>query len=313
MKKSIINTVTIALIAIVSLTFTACKKEKKQAIPSLKIGAMSSLDYIPYVIAQKVGIYDSLGLNVEIIKFFSPNERDAAFRGGQVDGTVTDYTCATIQHAGGIPLAFVVKHDGFFEMMALPEITSMEELKGKNVGVSRNTVIEYSTDKMLEAFGMTEGDVNKPEVNKIPLRMEMMLAKELDVSIFPDPFITLSKAKGFNSLCSTLDLDISVTGTIFTQDAIDNKGDAIKLLIEGYNLGVQYMMEHPRHEWAHILVEDAMIPEEFAETVVLPQYTKATVPSSKDIELTIEWLKKKELIPADYTGEGLVNPEFIPQ
>lgn len=313
MKKNLIYTTTVALVAFVLLTCNACNKQKKESIPTLKIGAMSSMDYIPYVIAQKVGIYDSLGLNVEIIKFFSANERDAAFRGGQVDGTVTDYTCATIQHAGGVPLAFVIKHDGYFEMMAVPELTSMDQLIGKNVGVSRNTVIEYSTDMMLQAFNMAESDINKPEVNKIPLRMEMMLASELDASIFPDPFITLSKAKGFNSLCSTKDLGISVTGTIFSQQAIDEKSEAIKLLIQGYNLGVQYMKNHAREEWAHILVEDAMIPEEFANSVILPDYTQAAVPSTRDIEQTIEWLKMKELIPAEYTGAGLVNSEFIPQ
>lgn len=168
MKKILFFPMAIALMTIVLFTCNSCNKQKKQSIPTLKIGAMSSMDYIPYVIAQKVGIYDSLGLNVEIIKFFSANERDAAFRGGQVDGTVTDYTCATIQHAGGVPLAFVVKHDGFFEMMAVPELTAMDQLKGKNVGVSRNTVIEYSTDMMLQAFNMAESDINKPEVNKVP-------------------------------------------------------------------------------------------------------------------------------------------------
>lgn len=305
---------TISLLISIALLFsTSCSKDKNNKVEySLKIGAMSSLDYIPYVVAQKAGIYDSLGLNIEIVKFFSANERDAAFRGGQVDGTVIDYTGAAIQHAGGMGLAIVMKHDGVFEMMAVPEIKSMEQLKGKKIGVSRNTVIEYTTDMMLQAYGMTENDIEKPEVNKIPLRMEMMLASELDASIFPDPFITISKAKGFNSLCSNKDLDISVTGTMLTQKVIEEKSDAIKLLIEGYNLGVQYMLDHPREEWSYILVEDAMIPENVANTVVLPEYTFAELPSKKDIDQTIKWLKDKELVPADYNGQGLVNPDFIP-
>lgn len=293
------------LFVTIALLFVACGGEKKKS-EVLKVGAMSSLDYIPYVLAKQLGYTDSLGVNLEIVKFFSANDRDAAFRSGQVDGTITDYTGAAIQHAAGLPLALVVKHDGYFEMMAQPTITSMADLKGKNVSVSRNTVIEYTTDKMLEAAGILPNEVEKPEVNKIPLRMEMMVGGEVDASVFPDPFITISKAKGFVSLGSTRDLGISVTGTIFSQKALEEKGTAIEALLEAYNLAADYINSHPREEWQEILVEEAGIPTELVHQVILPTYTHAELPSQKDIKETIEWLKAKELVPVNYKGEGLV-------
>ncbi len=293
------------LFVTIALLFVACGGEKKKS-EVLKVGAMSSLDYIPYVLAKQLGYTDSLGVNLEIVKFFSANDRDAAFRSGQVDGTITDYTGAAIQHAAGLPLALVVKHDGYFEMMAQPTITSMADLKGKNVSVSRNTVIEYTTDKMLEAAGILPNEVEKPEVNKIPLRMEMMVGGEVDASVFPDPFITISKAKGFVSLGSTRDLGISVTGTIFSQKALEEKGTAIEALLEAYNLAVDYINSHPREEWQEILAEEAGIPTELVHQVILPTYTHAELPSQKDIKETIEWLKAKELVPVNYKGEGLV-------
>lgn len=182
----------------------------------------------------------------------------------------------------------------------------MADLKGKNVSVSRNTVIEYTTDKMLEAAGILPNEVEKPEVNKIPLRMEMMVGGEVDASVFPDPFITISKAKGFVSLGSTRDLGISVTGTIFSQKALEEKGTAIEALLEAYNLAVDYINSHPREEWQEILVEEAGIPTELVHQVILPTYTHAELPSQKDIKETIEWLKAKELVPVNYKGEGLV-------
>lgn len=293
------------LFVAIGLLLAACGGEEKKS-EVLKVGAMSSLDYIPYVLAEKLGYTDSLGVDLEIVKFFSANDRDAAFRSGQVDGTVTDYTGAAIQHAAGMPLALVVKHDGYFEMMAQPALESMADLKGKKVSVSRNTVIEYTTDKMLEAAGLLPEEVEKPEVNKIPLRMEMMVAGEVDASVFPDPFITISKAKGFVSLGSTRDLGISVIGTIFSQKALEEKGAAIKALLEAYNLAVDYINSHPREEWQEILIEDAGIPAELVNQVVLPTYTHAELPSQEEIDETIKWLKARELVPADYKGEGLV-------
>lgn len=293
------------LFVTLALLLAACGGEEKKS-EVLKVGAMSSLDYIPYVLAEELGYTDSLGVDLEIVKFFSANDRDAAFRSGQVDGTVTDYTGAAIQHAAGLPLALVVKHDGYFEMMAQPSLVSMAELKGKKVSVSRNTVIEYATDKMLEVAGLSPEEVEKPEVNKIPLRMEMMVGGEVDASVFPDPFITISKAKGFVSLSSTRDLGISVTGTIFSQKALTEKGEAIKALMTAYNLAVDYINSHPREEWQEILIEDAGIPAELVSQVVLPTYRHAEQPSQKEIKETIEWLKARALVPVEYEGEGLV-------
>ena len=271
------------------------------------------MDYLPYVVAEKMGIYDSLGLEVEIVKFFSANDRDAAFRAAQVDGTVIDYTGAAIQHAAGMPLALITAHDGYFEMMATGGLSTMEDLRGKKVGVSRNTVIDYSTDLMLRAAGMEPTDVEKPEVNKIPLRLEMMLGGELVGSVFPDPFITIARSKGFASLSSTKALGISVTGTMMRREALDEKSESVKLLLEGYNLGVDYLLSHPRSEWQSILVEDAGIPEGLVDQVTLPDYRHAALPSVKDMEETLAWLHEHDLVPADYTGEGLVDGSYLPQ
>lgn len=300
------------IIALMGLLLPSCQKGEKEEKQSLKIGAMSSLDYLPYIIAQKMGYTDSLGLELEIVKFFSANDRDAAFRSGQLDGTVIDYTGAAIQHAAGLPLAIVVKHDGYFELMAQPSYTEIADLKGRQVSVSRNTVIEYATDKMLEAGGLSVNEVEKPEINKIPLRMEMMVAQQIDASVFPDPFITISKSKGFTSLSSTQELGISVTGTIFTQKALNEKGESIRLLLQAYNLGVDYLLSHDRKEWAEVLVKDAGVPKELIEQVILPQYTHASLPSDKDIRATLEWLKDKNLVPQTYEGEGLVSGDYLP-
>lgn len=66
------------VLAAIALLLPSCKKENKEeqtALAPLKVGAMSSLDYLPYVIAEKMGYTDSLGLDLEIVKFFSANDR----------------------------------------------------------------------------------------------------------------------------------------------------------------------------------------------------------------------------------------------
>ena len=305
---------TICFICSVLILLTACKSKKEQHeiytdLQPLKLGAMSSMDYLPYVIAQKQGIYDSLGLDLTIVKFFSANDRDAAFQSGNIDGTVIDYTGAALQQANGIPLAIVMENDGYFHFIASrsSRIDNIEQLKGKNIAVSRNTVIEYSTDQVLAKAGLSPNDVNKPEINKIPLRLEMLQNGQIDASIFPDPFATIAMRNGHNSLITTKDLGISVTGTIFSKKALADKRREIEVLIRGYNLGVEYINAHPQNEWKDILVEDAGVPETMTGDVRLPKYKEAQLPSPKDLESTLVWLKSKQLVPTAYKGENLVD------
>lgn len=296
------------------LLLTSCKGKKEQHemysdLQPLKLGAMSSMDYLPYVIAERQGIYDSLGLDLSIVRFFSANDRDAAFQSGNIDGTVIDYTGAALQHANGIPLAIVVENDGYFHLICEKNshITSPQQLKGKNIAVSRNTVIEYSIDQILTTAGLTSADVNKPEINKIPLRLEMLQNGQIEASVFPDPFATIAMRNGHHSLLTTKDLGISVTGTIFSGKALADKRREIEVLIRGYNLAVEYISKNPQTKWQNILIEDVGVPETMASDIRLPAYTKAKLPSPKDIESTLNWLKSKHLVPESYHGAALVD------
>lgn len=305
---------TICIICTALILLASCKAKKEQHeiytdLQPLKLGAMSSMDYLPFVIAEKQGIYDSLGLNLSIVKFFSANDRDAAFQSGNIDGTVIDYTGAALQQANGIPLAIVMENDGYFHLIASrnSHMSSIDQLKGKNIAVSRNTVIEYSTDQVLAKAGLSPAEVNKPEINKIPLRLEMLQNGQIDATILPDPFATIAMHNKHNSLITTKDLGISVTGTIFSKKALADKRREIEVLIRGYNLGVEYIKKHPQSEWKNILVEDAGVPESLTGEVVLPKYKEAQLPSPKDLESTLIWLKEKQLIPSAYQGENLVD------
>lgn len=305
---------TINLICAVLILLTSCKGKKEQFetytnLQPLTLGAMSSMDYLPYVIAKKQGFYDSLGLDLTIVKFFSANDRDAAFQSGHIDGTVIDYTGAALQQANGIPLAIVMENDGYFHLITErhSRIDHIEQLKGKNIAVSRNTVIEYSTNLVLAKAGLSSSEVNKPEINKIPLRLEMLQNGQIDATILPDPFATIAMRNGHHSLITTKDLGISVTGTIFGKKALTGKRREIEVLIRGYNLGVEYIKNHPQSEWKEILVEDAGVPEPLTGHISLPNYKEAQLPSPKDLESTLAWLKEKQLVPLAYQGENLVD------
>lgn len=278
----------------------------------ITLGVMSSLDYLPFAVACDKGIYDSLGVNVEITKFFSANDRDAALQAGSIDGTVIDLTGAVMQQAGGVDLKIIMKNNGSFSLVATDEsgIKTPADLAGKKTAVSRNTVIEYSTDLMAASAGVSPDDIDKVEINKIPLRLEMLRAKKIDACILPEPFVSMAAGDGCMEVENTENLGISVTATVITGKALKEKAEELRLLVKGYSLAVEYMRTHPADEWSDIIVKGAGVPQELLHKVALPAYETAKLPAEKDIASTIKWLKGKSLIPEKYDTAALCDSSF---
>ncbi|MFV0329041.1 MAG: ABC transporter substrate-binding protein, partial [Dysgonomonas sp.] len=99
------------LILSISLLLSACSGNKQESgeIPTLSVGVMSSMDYLPLAVAQREGYFAKHGVNVKIQKFVSANERDMAFQSGVVDGGVTDYTSAALLASGGFDMKLTSK------------------------------------------------------------------------------------------------------------------------------------------------------------------------------------------------------------
>ena len=313
MKKHII----VISIIFTALIFASCKgKEKiaeKNELQEINLGVMPSMDYIPFAVAQKMGIYDSLGLSVNFVRYLSPNDRDDDLKWGKLDGAITDLTRAISMQANGLGLKIIMKNDGILYLIVGKEsgIKNLSDLRQTNIGISENTVTEFSTDMVLQLANILTVNVNKPNITKMPVRLEMLQNGQIDASFFPDPYATVAKSNGHKSLISTKDLGINATETVFTERAIKDKKEEIKALVIGYNLGVNFIKTHPLKEWSDILKEDTDLPQSIIKKIPLPNYQQAELPKEKDIKASIGWLKIKQLIPESYNEKKIIDSTFV--
>ncbi|MDR2804187.1 MAG: ABC transporter substrate-binding protein [Dysgonamonadaceae bacterium] len=293
------------------LAFSACKSPDKKT-NSLKIGVMSSMDYVPLAVAREQGFFDRQGVRVEIQKFYSANDRDAAFQSGNIDGTVIDYTGAILQKAGGVDLKLTSACNATFCLMtAQPEIRQLSDLSNKKTGVSRNTVIDFCLEMALLSAHIPVTAIEKQEINKIPIRFEMMMKGLSDATVLPDPFISIATAKGAKSLVCMEDLGYAVTGIMFHTQAIDRKSDEIKAFYRDYNEAIEYIHTHSVEDLETVLVEEIGFPKALIASVQLPDYTPAQMPQEKDIQAVCAWLKEKKLIPEHFSTQDLSDKRFI--
>ena len=212
-----------------------------------------------------------------------------------------------------LPIA-IAEEQGFFSMpieivrLASPmERDAALQPGAVDASVTAYTLIDYATERSLvDAHGKPFA-YTRVEVQKIPIRLEMLSSGELDAAILPEPFATIGQSKGLVAIDVPRGLTVGITGLLFQRSALTSKEEAVRSFVSGYNQAIDYMQSHPRSEWAGALEKLLGVPKELAMRIPLPTYTKVTAPQTEDLTPILEWMKEKGLVPSTYTAEGLIT------
>lgn len=314
MKKKILAFV---LALIVSVSIVGCSKRKEEtgpeSIKTLTIGVMPDVDSLPFIIAQHNGYFKEEGIQVKIEHFKSAADRDTALQTGKIHGAISDMLAVVFFNDSDFDVKITSKTDGSFKLISGKGsgISKIEQSTGKSIGISKNTIIEYLTDRIMQASNI---DVNSPEkvaIPKIPTRLEMLNNSKLDMATLPEPLASAAIASGGKIVSSSDKLGINPGVMMFTKDAIDSKPEEIKLLYKAYNKSIKFLKEEKMESYIDFVIEEAGFPETVKKTLTLPDYSVASMPSEKELEEVLIWLKAKELTTSDYILQDVSNNSFI--
>jgi NitT/TauT family transport system substrate-binding protein len=303
------------LIVIIGVSLIGCSKEQPAAVPAktITIGVMPDVESIPFIIAEKNGYFTKEGVQVKIVPFNSAKDRDSALQSGQLDGMISDILAVVFANEGGINLKICAKTDGNIELMAGKDsgIISVTDLKGKNIGLSTNTIMEYTTDRMLEAGQVKPEDVKKVAIPQMPTRLEMLQGGKVDAAIMPEPLAGLAIKNGAKVLNSTDNMSNKAGAIAFTSKSLQESPAEIKAVFRAYNDAVEYLQKEPLANYVDFIIQAQGFPAEIKDSFKLPQYTKAELPSEKIFNDVVKWLKDKNLIKGSYEYKALVDEQVL--
>lgn len=291
------------------------KEDAKTSEPIYyKIGTMPSIDAFPLIVAKEKGYFDEENINVEIVVFQSPVERDAALQSGQIDGTVTDIVSAALVQDSGTKIKIttitsgVTSEEGPFAIMAAPDsgIQNVADLKGKSIGVSTNTVIEYVTEGLIAEQGLTSSDVEMTMIPNIPLRMEMVLNGQLDAGTFPEPMITYMESKGAIRVVDDTHTDLSQAVLVMTDQALQEKAAGFGAFFRAYSKAVEAINANPE-EFRELFVEQVRVPEEVKDLIEVPKFSTPQNPTETQVQNILSWMQKKGLLNQELKYDDLVK------
>lgn len=303
------------LLVVFSLSLIGCGEGQEVPNPkkTINIGVMPDVESIPFIIAEKNGYFEKENVQVKIEHFKSAKDRDSALQSGQLDGVITDLLAVVFANEGGFELKVIAKNDGDIKLLAGANsgINSIDALEGKTVGLSTNTIMEYSFDKMLETSSLSPEDVKKVAIPQLPTRLEMLQAGKIDVAILPEPLAGLAVKEGAKVLLSTDELGNKAGAIAFTEKSLQENNEDIKAIFRAYNEAVEYLQSEPLDDYIDFLIDKQGFPAAVKDTLVLPPYSKATPPDVKVVNDLVEWAAAKEFIKANYEYEDLVDDQIL--
>jgi len=303
----------------IAVVFVTLFMYSSAAAESLKIGLLQIEDSVPFYVAEQGGFFSQENIEVELVPFLSALERDSALTAGAIDGAISDPIGALLLDKGRGLIKITslglgkTPAEGVFAILAAPssEILTLDDLKGVEIAVSSSTIIEYVTDRLLELQGFSPEEINKVDVKKMPIRMQMLLSDSVQAATLPEPLSSIAAGKGARILISDADLDQSLSQTVvvISTEALKTKKEAVQSLFKAYGRAVEAINGDPE-SYRSLVVEKGRIPPFLADKYPIAIYPSPE-PFSRDLfEPAAQWLATKELIEP-ITYEEIVATDFL--
>jgi NitT/TauT family transport system substrate-binding protein len=308
--------IALALVTLI-LILSACAP---QTAGSLKIAVLPIIDTLPMYVAQQEGLFAKHGANVEFIPVASAPERDQLIAAGGADGTINETLAVMLFNKENVQMEVVryalrpTQGNGHFFILASAKsgISSVDGLKGVEIGVSQGTVIEYVTERLLQADGFNSDEIKTVAVPKIPDRMALLASGELPAGVMPDPLASLVVSQGGVIVAddsSHPEYGFSVIS--FRKDVIDANPGAIRGFLAAIEEATEYLNADPA-KYKNLLSEQKLVPPPLMESYQVPVFPAANVPTEAEWKDALSWLKEKGILTTDVSYEDSVNASLLP-
>ncbi len=307
-----------SVLLILVFVLSACSSAAEPA--NLKIAVLPIIDTLPMYVAQQEGLFAKHGVNVEFVPVASAPERDQILAAKQADGTVNETLAVMAFNKEAIQMQVVryalrpTERHGHFFIIAAGEsgITSVDGLKGVEIGVSQGTVIEYVTERLLQEADFTADEIKTVAVPKMPDRMALLASGELKAGVLPDPLAALVVGQG--GLIVTDDSKYPEYGfsvISFRKEVIDTNPEAVKGFLAAIEEATA-LINADSAKYKNVHSEQKLLPAPLLENYVAPVFPAAGVPTEAEWNDAMNWLEQKGMLTVDVSYADSVNATLLP-
>ncbi len=286
---------------------------------TLRIGVLPITDVVPFYMALEEGYFTKQGLTVELVPAASAAERDQLMITQQIDGELNDLVSTVLFNKDRSLIKIVRKARQAFPNAAeywilTPKdsaIKTPQDLKGKEIAISQNTVIEYVTDRLLELEGVPTADIKTTNVPQIPTRLQLLSQNQVAAATLPDPLASLAILQGARIVVDdTKHPEVSISVISFRTDIVEKRSDDVRKFLAAYDQAIQDIRTRP-DQFRNTLIDKGRVPDQLKDKYQFPPFPDPSIPSKAQWDDVVKWAIDHKLITSPVAFESSVDGGFV--
>ena len=293
----------------------------RQRSESLKIALLPIPDVLPFHVARHKGYFKAEGIVVEGLPVFSSLDRDQLMQAGQLDAMLTELATTANFNRNGVRVQIVctarkpIDGHSLFRILSAPDtaIRSITDLSGASLGISKNTVIEYVTDRLLSAGGMDPAKVKKKSVPVIPERYQLLMQGQIQAATLPEPLSSSALAAGANQIIADSDDPrYSVSVISFSSKTLHSRPAAVRAFLRAWSDAAADINADPE-AYRRVMLSALRVPDNVRQHFPVPVFPSPQVPDKQQWSDVMDWMIAKNLLTKPLPYAESVTAAYLPR
>ena len=306
---------------ILALLFAGCRTEQgispeeqaRRDSLALHVAVMPTADCLPLYVADKTGLFDSVGVDVRLITYQAQLDIDTAFAKGHVELAYSDLIRAMMMQQDTVGLYAVAAADADLSLITTRRgrVRKLNQLKERMVAIARHSITDYWSDRLTDSAALKRDDIFRPQINSLRIRRDMILNNTMDAAFFPEPYATQLRLQGNNIHFPTKGqsprLGTWLIPTRVNTDA--TRMEQIEKLWQAYNRAAERLNAHHTDSVDRIYRSTYGVPDSLCDTLIrrLPHFSRIAAPQQSDADAALQWLKGRNKVRKGYSGDTIIK------
>ncbi len=263
---------------------------------SILIAYVPMLDVLPYLVAEKYGLFKAEGLEVELAKYLAQMDVDTALVGGAVDGAFTDIIrVEQMKKKYDLDLDILTSTETQWALVSnkTARLNKLEQFGDKMVAMTRFSATDYLTDKTFKGV-KTSALHFKVQINNVPLRLKMLQNNEMDAAWLPEPYATEAVMTGHKKLLTSQKYKEKLGVLVLREAFVEKKGNRTKAdkLTKVYSMACDSINKYGLEAYANELKEYCDIDSAVINHLPKMTFTHAQKPTNDVVAAAKKYLEE---------------------